>query len=105
MQKTFNSKNNSTKLFRIKHNIPNIKNKHEEFDKYLSLRKNIFSDQKFDIKQYLDNAKNNYIFHSLEKNLSINSTDNLTKQNSFGSKSFGMNLSMYNNKASKLNLT
>ena len=107
MQKTFNSKNNSTKLFRIKHNIPNIKNKHEEFDKYLGLRKNIFSDQKFDIKQYLDNAKNNYIFHSLdktEKNLSINSTDNITKQNSFGSKSFGMNLSMYNNKASKLNL-
>ena len=47
------------------------------------------------------------IFNTLEKtekNLSINSTDNLTKQNSFGSKSFGMNLSMYNNKASKLNL-
>ena len=107
MQKTFNSKNNSTKLFRIKHNIPNIKNKHEEFDKYLSLRKNIFSDQKFDIKQYLDNAKINYIFNTLEKtekNLSINSTVNLTKQYSFGSKSFGMNLSMYNNKTSKLNL-
>jgi len=106
MQKTFNNKNNSTKFFRIKNNIPNFDNKKEVFEKYLSLRKNIFSDQKFDIKQYLDNAKNNYIFNSLEKsekNFSINSTDN-TKQNSFGSKSFGMNLSMYNNKTSKLNL-
>jgi len=107
MQKTFNNKNNSTKLFRIKNNIPNFDNKKEVFEKYLSLRKNIFNDQKFDIKQYLDNAKNNYILNSLEKsekNFSINSTDNITKQNSFGSKSFGMNLSMYNNKTSKLNL-
>ena len=103
MQKTFSNKNNSSKFFGRSLNL-NVKK--EMLDKYFCLKENIFSETKFDIKQYLDIAKNNYLLklkNKKEKNLSKISTDNLTKQNNFGSQSLGMNLSVSNNKASKLN--
>ena len=94
----------------------NNKDKKELFDKYYNLRDN----EKFDIKQYLDNAKSKYIFKSLdkkEKNTNNNSTELLSNLNNRkidnknnnkkiinGSKQFRFNLSVSNKKKPKLDL-
>ena len=104
MRKTFKSKNNSKKSFGINKGKNNEK---ELFEKFLILRQNDISDSKFDINEYLDIAKTKYIFNTLdknEKNFTAKSSDNLTKQNSFGNKSFGKILNMSSDKKPKLNL-
>ena len=94
----------------------NNKDKKELFDKYYNLRDN----EKFDIKQYLDNAKSKYIFKSLdkkEKNTNNNFTELLSNLNNRkidnknnnkkiinGSKQFRFNLSVSNKKKPKLDL-
>ena len=104
MRKTFKSKNNSKKSFGINQGKNNEK---ELFEKFLILRQNDISDSKFDINEYLDIAKTKYIFNTLdknEKNFTAKSSDNLTKQNSFGNKSFGKILNMSSDKKPKLKL-
>ena len=104
MRNSFNIKNNSKNSF---NKNSNKKNKKEILKQILILRQKDFSDSKFDIKQFLDNEKTKYIFNTLdkkEKNLTNKSTYNLTKQNSFGSKSFGKMLAKSSDKKQKLNL-
>ena len=89
---------------------PNHKNKKKLYNKYYHLRDNVFIDGKFDIKQYLDNAKSKYILKSLdkkEKNTNDNSTSVLSynsKKIINGQKQFRLNLSVSNNKKPKLDL-
>ena len=105
MQKTFNNNSNYSKFF---DKSQNKNDKEEMYDSdSFKFKKDIFNESKFDINQYLENAKNKYIlnlFDKKEKNLSKNSADNSTKQTSFGSKTFKMNLSMSYKKPPTLNL-
>lgn len=105
MKSSINGEKNSIEFLKIK---PKINNKKDEnFNKFLFLRQNIFSNSEFDIKKYLDNAKKKYIVKTLDKEESdsINrSIDNLGKQNNFRTKKFGNNLIMSDDKKAKLNL-
>jgi len=98
----------------------NQKDKKDFFNKYYKHMDNVFLDEKFDIKQYLDNAKSKYIFNSLdkkEKNSNNNSTEllsnlnnskfdnkNISKKIINGTKPFRLNLSVSNKKKPKLDL-
>ena len=117
MKTIFNNKINHLLFQRGK---SNQKDKKEFFNKYYKYRDNIFLDEKFDIKQYLDNAKSKYVFNSLDKNQknsNNNSTELLSNLNNSkfdnnnnskkiinGSKPFRLNLSVSNNKKPKLDL-
>ena len=117
MKTIFNNKINHLLFQRGK---SNQKDKKEFFNKYYKYRDNVFLDEKFDIKQYLDNAKSKYVFNSLDKNQknsNNNSTELLSNLNNSkfdnnnnskkiinGSKPFRLNLSVSNNKKPKLDL-